>query len=111
MMMCARLLFLFVFSFSVMASSIKCEFSNTNVPGDIFTVEHEISDGSHDITYYENNLIKGFVSYVKGHLVLHINLLDSDQYFNFRSYIDDGKEFSTDLSTPQLTYWILVRCH
>ena len=105
------LLLLSLHSFSSFsADKIRCEFKNTNVSDDIFIVEHEKTADTHKTTEFENDLIKGFVSYLKGYLIVHINLIEADQFFNFRSYIDEGRVFSTDLSAPELSYWILLEC-
>lgn len=102
---------LLFFSLNTNASDIvRCEFRNSNVSDDTFIVEHNKTVNSHEITEFENDLIKGFISYLKGYLIIHINLLEANQIFNFRSYIDEGRVFSTDLSTPELGYWILLEC-
>ena len=100
-----------LFSLNTLAKdTITCEFKNGLVADDTFVINHDKGSGSHSLSQFENNLIKGFVSYLKGNVVLHVVLQETNQAFNLRGSVENGSVLSTDFTTPDFGYWISVNC-
>lgn len=105
------ILFSLFFSLNIFANNqVTCEFKHSNIADDVFVITHDKESGTHSMSEFENNLIKGFVSYLKGNVVVHIVLLETNQAFNLRGSVENGNVLSSDFTTPEFGYWISVNC-